>query len=332
VTAAVTALAVLWPKLWKKLCANAEKREAVLKELFNILESGKESSEGREVSDKSELISEIEVELQSFISKLRIQLSLPGDFKILPYAEFFVSAKPVEEGNVADRDKKAGAVYSADAASLKARANDLSASTSELYEWFQKNPSYKEHIRGDGSMQAVVRYIKDNDINQKKPLLVAIDGYSWRVLDKDEDKALLLTEYVIGKGPLDLKEMVYNQGYSFNWKECLLRAELNSLEWKIQYLPTLSAGDWIGSADSGDIGKELFILSAEECKKYMSNRNAKEARDLFGARAWWWLRSPGGTQDSAADVAFDGSVYGYGGDVGPGHGGVRPAFWLNLKS
>ena len=48
------------------------------------------------------------------------------------------------------------------------------------------------------------------------------------------------------------------------------------------------------------------------------------------AAGWWWLRSPGSLQSSAADVRIDGSLsHSY---VGNEDGCVRPAFWLNLES
>jgi hypothetical protein len=50
-----------------------------------------------------------------------------------------------------------------------------------------------------------------------------------------------------------------------------------------------------------------------------------------GAR-WWWLRSPGLGARYAADVYTDGSVSRGGDFVVPAYFGVRPAFWLNLKS
>ncbi|MCR5135930.1 MAG: DUF6273 domain-containing protein [Oscillospiraceae bacterium] len=45
---------------------------------------------------------------------------------------------------------------------------------------------------------------------------------------------------------------------------------------------------------------------------------------------WWWLRSPGGDQDSAAGVDGGGYLDDFG-DYGDG-GGVRPALWINLAS
>ena len=46
---------------------------------------------------------------------------------------------------------------------------------------------------------------------------------------------------------------------------------------------------------------------------------------------WWWLRSPGISQSSAASVRADSFLgdYNY---VDHGSGAVRLAFWLNLES
>ena len=48
------------------------------------------------------------------------------------------------------------------------------------------------------------------------------------------------------------------------------------------------------------------------------------------AAGWWWLRSPGYSQDFAAIVDTDGSLRFS--VVNVSHGGVRPALWINLES
>jgi len=58
---------------------------------------------------------------------------------------------------------------------------------------------------------------------------------------------------------------------------------------------------------------------------YTSDSNRTEEGLAAG---WWWLRSPGSTRDSAADVINDGSLD----DVNNGGVVVRPALWLDLES
>ena len=75
-----------------------------------------------------------------------------------------------------------------------------------------------------------------------------------------------------------------------------------------------------------DTKDKIFLLSLDEVRKYFQN-------DIYRATGrWWWLRSPGTYQGSAADVYFDGTVSDNGHNVGNDDGGIRPAFHINLLS
>ena len=64
--------------------------------------------------------------------------------------------------------------------------------------------------------------------------------------------------------------------------------------------------------------KEITLLTIEQAKRL--------PRELLACGEWWWLRSPGYYQYTAAFVSTDGSVS-YGGDcVYSDRGCVRPAF------
>lgn len=95
---------------------------------------------------------------------------------------------------------------------------------------------------------------------------------------------------------------------------------------------------------------KVFLLSINEANKFFSSNEARKCAPTAYAKArgaytssnyktasgeaacWWWLRSPGYTQNCAARVLNDGSVH-YAGDIVYGDGGcVRPALWINLDS
>ena len=60
---------------------------------------------------------------------------------------------------------------------------------------------------------------------------------------------------------------------------------------------------------------------------------AKAQGSFTGAvYSWWWLRSPGYRQDTAAYVDYDGSVDYDGGYVDRDFFAVRPGLWINLDS
>jgi len=95
-------------------------------------------------------------------------------------------------------------------------------------------------------------------------------------------------------------------------------------------------------ADGGrDTKDRFFLLSISEAAVHFTGResrsearrlgNAGIALDGQGVRAWWWLRSPGFCSVDAASVDTDGHLEDRGRLV-CSVGGVRPAFWLDLRS
>ena len=165
----------------------------------------------------------------------------------------------------------------------------------------------------------------------------------WLVLEKDGDKALLLSKYSITR-----KEFNKEDG-EVSWVNCTIRDWLNS--------------DFIDECFSSDESKliittnvvssngytddKLFFLSVEEVKKYFSNIKSNNALrttitdekiiTMQGntTQSKWWLRDIGTDLDEkndlhrAAVVAVDGEIDTKGEWVEYG-GDVRPAMWISL--
>ena len=190
-------------------------------------------------------------------------------------------------------------------------------------------------------------YEQDNISNSKTPI-------EWRVLAVEGNKALIISE----KG-LDCKP--YNTSYAcVTWKTCSLRSWLNETflnsafttaeQSKIKST-TVSAGKnpRYGTSAGNATRDKVFLLSITEANKYFTTDEARKCVPTAYAKAngaytisdytkdgestcWWWLRSPGYLQYSAASVYLGGSV-GYGGDdVVDVDGCVRPALWITLES
>jgi hypothetical protein len=83
------------------------------------------------------------------------------------------------------------------------------------------------------------------------------------------------------------------------------------------------------TAGGNNTTDKLFLLSLAEVKNSNYGFGSDATR---AASAWWWLRSPGLDDNSAAYVSFDGYVDSSGDGVLDGTGSVRPAFNLNLSS
>ena len=95
---------------------------------------------------------------------------------------------------------------------------------------------------------------------------------------------------------------------------------------------------------------KVFLLSINEAEKYFTNDEARKCASTAYAKAqgaytsddyktasgaatcWWWLRSPGRYQGSAAGVYRDGDVDESGYGVGDANDAVRPALWIDLNS
>lgn len=198
--------------------------------------------------------------------------------------------------------------------------------------------------------------------------LLSFGGYNWRVLDIQNNAALIITEEIIEQRP-------YHDAYKdITWADCALRKYLNGEFYdkfnaadKSKIIPVINKNpdnQWYGSRGGEDTRDYIFLLSIEEsvCKyfgdssKNLENRSAKQRywfqrkdknnnkrRSTFdGYVWWWWLRSSGRDNRRAVYIHGDGNI----GIQGNGtfryssntihpstrdnSGGVRPALWLRL--
>ena len=186
----------------------------------------------------------------------------------------------------------------------------------------------------------------------------------WIVLDYDETnhKALLLSRYGLVAKPYNTERT------DITWEKCTLRTWLNGeflnkafsageqsaiLTTKVDNSKSQGYSGW--HKDGGNNTEDrIFLLSCAEANRYLdvtiddtNNVRSRVAPTVFamtgGADAsdgsltadgstagWWWLRSPGGCQNSAAGVSPEGSLS-YSRAY---HRSfiVRPAFWIDLTS
>ncbi len=185
----------------------------------------------------------------------------------------------------------------------------------------------------------------NNTFNDKEEI-------EWLVVDKQENKALLISKY-----GLIAKE--YNEyDESVTWETCTLRKWLNNdfineafnKEQQALIQTTYVTADKNPEYDT-DPGNatndKVFLLSIPEAEKYFTNDEDRRCIPTAYAReqgvytvygyengnkptCWWWLRSPGDLQDSASYVLYDGSVHFL--DISVSNYGiaVRPALWISL--
>ena len=177
--------------------------------------------------------------------------------------------------------------------------------------------------------------------------------WDWRVLDMRDGKALLITKDIIELQPY------HNEWVDVTWEACTLRTYLNG-----EFLEKFSTQEqekiceienvnwdnqWFGISGGSNTKDKVFLLSIEEAVKYFGDSgqfknkkpdNAFSINDEYnGARTvkfnneeyTWWLRSPGFSQDRAADITGGGNIHLGGFAVYHVDSiGVRPALWLKL--
>ena len=182
-------------------------------------------------------------------------------------------------------------------------------------------------------------YEQDNNTSNGK------EDIAWLVLEVKDGKALVVSKYA-----LDCKQ--YNTSNTdVTWETCTLRKWLNNdfinaafSSYEKAMIPTVTVSadknpDY--SANPGNATQDqVFLLSITEANKYFNSTGARQCEPTDYAVAngawesdsgnfrWWWLRSPGVTQNSAARVSGGGIVSSAGYDVDYNNGAVRPAMWI----
>ncbi len=184
----------------------------------------------------------------------------------------------------------------------------------------------------------------------------------WLVLARDGNKALLISRY-------GLDAQRYNKDTtSVTWETCTLRTWLNGTFYNKAFSSAEQAAILTTNVDNSknqcysgwstngwkNTQDKVFLLSYAEANKYFgvtyynsSNTKSRVAPTAYAIAhgawtsssdktadsvnaGWWWLRSPGSDQRSAAYVFADGSLYDL--SVGSDSASVRPALWVNIEA
>lgn len=189
--------------------------------------------------------------------------------------------------------------------------------------------------------------------------------YDWYVLDKQDDRVLIITEKVIERRPY------HSQDCEITWESCDIRKYLNS-----EFYNSFSIVDrkciveinnenndnpWYGTSGGNPTSDRIFLLSIEEVVKYFGNsgqinnrtRNpgcdwckdeffpwfndqydiARRAVDDEGIVRHWLLRSPGANKRLVTSVmGFCGDEFDHGGIDMAGGGDLIDGHFVFEKS
>ena len=206
------------------------------------------------------------------------------------------------------------------------------------------NPRYQV-----GNIIEFGSYYQD-DLSRKTPI-------KWRVLEVKDGKALLISELLLDAQPYnkEFKEITWENSSIRDWlnnefiNEAFTQSEQNKIN--LTYIYNNDNVQY-GTKGENNTQDKIFLLSLDEVNKYLPNekqraikvttyaqkRGASVYKELccrkYEGNGWWWLRSPGYDQSTAAVVQYDGiingTIDGFGLDVTNDDIAVRPALFINL--
>lgn len=204
-------------------------------------------------------------------------------------------------------------------------------------------PSAVPSIASDVGVGSIVQYgsYEQDNVQSNGP-----EPIEWIVLDKQDDKALLISKY-------GLDAQAYHFEYNYvTWQSCSLRTWLNHQFYQeaftfLQQQSIISAQlntenyPNVGHDDESAIIDQVFLLSREEAEQYFADDEARKllitsyarkkgAGTMYTDTASWWLRSSGSVNLRAANITLEGAL----GDsvVDYNSYAVRPAMWVTLDS
>lgn len=203
--------------------------------------------------------------------------------------------------------------------------DDYKDSKEQLYKLSNSHPE----ILQVGDSIFFGKYYQKNSIEK--------DRIEWTILEKDNDKALVLSKYCLDSQPFS------NIVTDDNWEKSSLRKWLNGDFYDCAFSEENEKNSVILSIESEALNDKIFLLSEDEVYRYLpiesdrvgyvtSYATTKGVQLKENRSCWWWLRDSDGTSLHAKVVSFDGKISENGLFVTDNDNAVRPAMWIDLKS
>ena len=196
---------------------------------------------------------------------------------------------------------------------------------------------------------------KNNDIiigkekyHRAKKCYFKYEPIKWRVIKCENGEALLLSDIVLDKQKYNkrLKKVTWEKSTLRKWlnKKFMNRAFSSSEQEAIRTTKVINEDNYYYKTDGGnDTLDKIYLLSLSETDEAKETEEAKEYgfTDSYGMTIkysnyadlddyqYWWLRTPGEKNISAAAVDMSGKAYGGGGESDM-ELGIRPVLHLNL--
>ncbi len=158
--------------------------------------------------------------------------------------------------------------------------------------------------------------------------------WEWYVLDIDEGRALLLSRDVVDWEFYSGDNSFLERAKPSSWEKCYVRQLLNE-----DFYKKCFTGKEKTAILTNDTCDRLFLLTADEVRKYLPQREYRlgeilfyeengEGKSLFRDRIKWWLNTVGAKANMMQVVDEDGDVDEEGLYNDSDEVGVRPAMWI----
>ena len=191
-------------------------------------------------------------------------------------------------------------------------------------------------------------YIYFGEYEQDNRLGTGKEAIEWRVLDKREDKMLVISRYGLDCQPYNIEDT------DVTWETCSLRGWLNNSFYEAAFIPeekdriltsevTEDANPEHETPAGNDTMDRVFLLSVAEANRYFADDITRWCigtpycfeqgayKNTLYDTCWWWLRSLGNNAFGAAYVSDHGTIGSFGSYVNNDIHAVRPAMWINLN-
>lgn len=158
--------------------------------------------------------------------------------------------------------------------------------------------------------------------------VVSFGNMDWRVLEKQEDKVLLLKDHAFGSTAF------HEKNTDCTWETSSVRKWLNHTFLERDFYNEESAlildtnvssedNPTYGTSGGKNTTDKVFLLSTGEVTKYYDY--------IHKTKTCWWLRTPGAVRGSMCFVYRDKTIMDYGYDVSNTNITVKPAIWVSIK-
>ena len=175
-------------------------------------------------------------------------------------------------------------------------------------------------------------YEQDNNATNGK------EKIDWMVLHKEGNRALVISKYALDCLPYNIvsTEVI--------WETCTLQQWLNSDFYNNSFTAEEKGIITQTSTSTYATQNYLFLLNAAEAEQLFDSDKARQCQATAYAISrgtyvnaadqicWWWLRTSGNAQLTAASVRCEGDINKNGYAVNSTLAGVRPAMWIDLNA